>query len=92
MARHTEPHNNYCKLIRKWVGTSDGWKELIYSEENDGGNPGLEVYYYRDHEQGHFYYSRRWIWGKIPSKYQDDALQLKTFINECPPGHKLYAN
>lgn len=92
MAKHTEPHTPGYKLIRKWVSTPDGYRHVIYGETNEGGNPGLEVYYHRDNAQGHHHYSRRWPWGKIPSKYQDDALTLKTFINECPPGHKLYAN
>jgi hypothetical protein len=90
MQHEVKPHNPYCKLIGQDYETKDGYVELVYGENNDGTNQGLEAYFYKNPRVtiGH-HYSRRWPLDKVPTKYQDALLQLRLWTVHCPAGHKI---
>ena len=82
-----EKHNPHCKLISAFINC----KEFVYGETNEGTNPGLEIYFYKEgYKAGeHFYYSRRYEAGKIPGVYSMLYRHLKALTPYCPTGEKL---
>jgi hypothetical protein len=84
----SKPHNNYCQLVSIQRRTDKGYVELVYAQNNGGGNEGLEAYYHKGKELGH-YISFRWLEGNIPLKHQKDYEMLKELVKHCPHGHKL---
>lgn len=72
-----EKHNPYCRIVSITV---DG-VEYHYSQENDGGNEGIEVYY----KSGR---SRRFLEDSVPPKYKEIYDYLKGHVGLVAPGHK----
>lgn len=85
-----QPYCTDYKLIEQSYETANGFVDLVYGETNDGTNPGLEAYFYKNPRftAGH-HYSRRWPLDKVPAKYQAALLQLRLWLPQCPADHKL---
>lgn len=82
----TEKHNPHYKLVSKVIGNT----EFVYGETNEGENKGLEVYFYNNTNEGH-YYSRRYLDGNVPKKYLSVYLDLREYVinNNVEGGFKL---
>ena len=82
-----QKHNPDYKLISAFING----KEFVYGETNEGGNPGLEIYYYKTPyiKGDHFYYSRRYAANNIPGIYSFLYRHLKGLAPYCPVGEKL---
>lgn len=89
---NTQKHNPHCRLVSDMIGGDN----FVYGQDNKTeDNKGLEVYFYKAGEYtkgGNFYYSRRFLEGAIPTKYQQIYNRLKSNVNLCPDGHILYLN
>lgn len=86
-----EKHNPYYKLVSAHIDDGQKHIELVYGISNEGKNEGMEAYYYRDNEIGH-YRSYRWLDGNIPQKFNEWYIALRENVKHCPNGHKLEIN
>lgn len=82
-------HNPHCKLVEKNFSLIDKNIKLVYSINNDNiSNEGLEVYYHKPNELGH-YRSYRWNHDSVPVKYFEVYSELQDQSLNVPKGHKL---
>ena len=81
-----QPHNPDYQLISVIING----KELVFVQDNNGNNAGLEVYHLIDNNlsKGH-YYSRRYAKNMVPMIYHELAIHLSNLLSYCPKGHKL---
>lgn len=84
-------HNPDYKLVSETINNGSTTIEAVYGESNDGENKGLELYFFREGELGH-YKSYRHLENSIPSKWINTYNHLKEFIDQVPNGHKLDIN
>jgi hypothetical protein len=82
-----QKHNPGYKLIEIDINN----KKFVYGETNSGENKGLEVYYFKSQFHTDFHYSRRYNNERLmPMIYNELYIKLKSIINNCLPGCKVY--
>lgn len=97
-----KPHNPHMILVQQsyFPRVYSNWKtaarriDLVYGIENNGGNEGLEVYFFKNDGDTHHYYSRRFVSAlcNIPAQYLDKFNRLKEIAPGIPVGHKAHVN